>query len=104
MIDEQSIGLHQRDNQRLLKTLTHLRDIGNTVIVVEHDEEAIMAADHVIDIGPGAGIHGGEIVASGTPEDIKNNEHSLTGYYLKALKSIAVTKVRSVANYKRKIK
>jgi excinuclease ABC subunit A len=103
VLDEPSIGLHQRDNQRLLKTLTHLRDIGNTVIVVEHDEEAIMAADHVIDIGPGAGIHGGEIVASGTPEDIKNNEHSLTGNYLSGIKSIAVPKVRSVANFKRSI-
>ncbi|MDB2544115.1 excinuclease ABC subunit UvrA [Woeseiaceae bacterium] len=103
VLDEPSIGLHQRDNQRLLKTLTHLRDIGNTVIVVEHDEEAIMAADHVIDIGPGAGIHGGEIVASGTPEDIKNNEHSLTGNYLSGIKSIAVPKERSVANFKKSI-
>ena len=103
VLDEPSIGLHQRDNQRLLKTLTHLRDIGNTVIVVEHDEEAIMAADHVIDIGPGAGIHGGEIVASGTPEEIKGNKKSLTGNYLSGIKSIAIPKKRSVANFKKSI-
>ena len=103
VLDEPSIGLHQRDNQRLLKTLTHLRDIGNTVIVVEHDEEAIMAADHVIDIGPGAGIHGGEIVASGTPEEIKGNKKSLTGNYLSGIKSIGIPKKRSVANFKKSI-
>ena len=103
VLDEPSIGLHQRDNQRLLKTLTHLRDIGNTVIVVEHDEEAIMAADHVIDIGPGAGIHGGKIVASGTPEEIKGNKKSLTGNYLSGIKSIAIPKKRSVANFKKSI-
>ncbi len=82
VLDEPSIGLHQRDNQRLLNTLFHLRDLGNTVIVVEHDEDAILSAQHVVDIGPGAGIHGGEIVAMGTPEDIKNNPDSLTGQYL----------------------
>ena len=82
VLDEPSIGLHQRDNQRLLNTLFRLRDLGNTVIVVEHDEDAIMSAQHVVDIGPGAGIHGGEIVATGTPEDIKNNPNSLTGQYL----------------------
>ncbi|RLA24453.1 MAG: excinuclease ABC subunit UvrA [Gammaproteobacteria bacterium] len=82
VLDEPSIGLHQRDNQRLLNTLIHLRDLGNTVIVVEHDEEAIMAADHVLDIGPGAGIHGGEIIAQGTPEEILNHPKSLTGKYL----------------------
>ena len=103
VLDEPSIGLHQRDNQRLLKTLIHLRDIGNTVIVVEHDEEAIMAADHVIDIGPGAGIHGGKIVASGTPEEIKGNKKSLTGNYLSGIKSIAIPKKRSVANFKKSI-
>ena len=70
ILDEPSIGLHQRDNQRLLGTLKHLRDLGNTVLVVEHDEEAIRAADNVLDIGPGAGVHGGEIVAQGTPDDI----------------------------------
>ena len=82
VLDEPSIGLHQRDNQRLLSTLLHLRDIGNTVIVVEHDEEAIMHADFVVDIGPGAGIHGGNIVASGAPNKIINNTNSLTGQYL----------------------
>tara|TARA_B110000438_G_scaffold52756_1_gene52963 strand:+ start:2184 stop:5030 length:2847 start_codon:yes stop_codon:yes gene_type:complete len=103
VLDEPSIGLHQRDNQRLLKTLTHLRDIGNTVIVVEHDEEAIMAADHVIDIGPGAGIHGGEIVASGTPKEIIKNKLSLTGDYLSGRKSIAVPNKRKIANFKKSI-
>jgi excinuclease ABC subunit A len=82
ILDEPSIGLHQRDNDRLLKTLFHLRDIGNTVIVVEHDEDAIRNADHIIDIGPGAGVHGGEIVAEGQLEDILNSENSLTGKYL----------------------
>ena len=73
VLDEPSIGLHQRDNDRLLETLKHLRDIGNTVIVVEHDEDAIMTADYVVDIGPGAGIHGGEIIAQGSPQDIIDN-------------------------------
>jgi excinuclease ABC subunit A len=82
VLDEPSIGLHQRDNQRLLDTLIHLRDIGNTVIVVEHDEEAIRLADRVVDIGPGAGVHGGEIVASGTPEEVMAHPDSLTGQYL----------------------
>lgn len=95
ILDEPSIGLHQRDNQRLLKTLFQLRDLGNTVIVVEHDEEAINAADHVIDIGPGAGIHGGEIVAQGTPADIAKNISSLTGQYLSGKKIIAVPKQRT---------
>ena len=90
ILDEPSIGLHQRDNQRLLKTLFHLRDLGNTVIVVEHDEEAMYAADHVIDIGPGAGVHGGKVVAQGTPAQIKANKSSLTGQYLSGQKSIAV--------------
>jgi excinuclease ABC subunit A len=90
IIDEPSIGLHQRDNKRLLKTLCYLRDLGNTVIVVEHDEGAILAADHVIDIGPGAGIHGGEIVIQGRPEDIVNHQTSLTGKYLSGRKRIAV--------------
>jgi excinuclease ABC subunit A len=88
ILDEPSIGLHQRDNDRLLNTLRHLRDIGNTVIVVEHDEEAIRSADHVIDIGPGAGVHGGEIVAQGTYEDIKKSAKSLTGQYLSGKKKI----------------
>jgi excinuclease ABC subunit A len=82
VLDEPSIGLHQRDNARLLETLKHLRDIGNTVIVVEHDEDAILTADHVVDIGPAAGIHGGEVIAEGTPADIMANERSLTGKYL----------------------
>lgn len=92
VLDEPSIGLHQRDNQRLLNTLFRLRDLGNTVIVVEHDEDAIMSAQHVVDIGPGAGIHGGEIVATGTPEDIKNNPDSLTGQYLAGKQSIEIPK------------
>lgn len=90
ILDEPSIGLHQRDNARLLKTLLHLRDLGNTVIVVEHDEDAILAADYVVDIGPGAGIHGGEIVACGTPKDILSHPHSLTGQYLSGKQSIPV--------------
>ena len=88
ILDEPSIGLHQRDNERLLKTLTHLRDIGNTVIVVEHDEDAILHADHVVDMGPGAGIHGGEIIAQGKPSDIINNKKSITGQYLSGKLSI----------------
>ncbi|MGL4708642.1 MAG: excinuclease ABC subunit UvrA [Aeromonas veronii] len=95
VLDEPSIGLHQRDNERLLKTLTHLRDLGNTVIVVEHDEDAIRLADHVLDIGPGAGVHGGEIVAQGTPEEIINNPESLTGDYLSGRKQIAIPAERT---------
>jgi excinuclease ABC subunit A len=90
ILDEPSIGLHQRDNDRLLTTLTRLRDLGNTVIVVEHDEDAIRSADYVLDIGPGAGVHGGEIVAQGTPEDIMQSEQSLTGQYLSGRKKIEV--------------
>src|SRR5690348_5311386 len=90
VLDEPSIGLHQRDNERLIATLKSLRDLGNSVIVVEHDEEAILAADHVIDMGPGAGLHGGEIVASGAPEEILRNSASLTGQYLSGRKSIAL--------------
>src|SRR3546814_6357789 len=82
VLDEPSIGLHQRDNARLLDTLKHLRDIGNTVIVVEHDEDAILTADYVVDIGPAAGIHGGEVVAEGTPAEVMANPNSLTGKYL----------------------
>ncbi len=92
ILDEPSIGLHQRDNTRLLNTLTTLRDLGNTVIVVEHDEEAIRHADHVIDIGPGAGVHGGQIVAQGTPQDIIKNPNSLTGKYLSGELQIAMPK------------
>ena len=94
ILDEPSIGLHQRDNERLLKTLVRLRDLGNTVIVVEHDSDAIAAADFVLDIGPGAGVHGGEIVAQGTPNDIKNNPLSLTGQYLSGKQSIPVPSTR----------
>jgi len=94
VLDEPSIGLHSRDNARLVDTLTHLRDLGNTVIVVEHDEEAILSADHVVDIGPGAGIHGGEVVAQGTPAQIKKNPKSLTGQYLSRKKMIEVPNAR----------
>ena len=90
ILDEPSIGLHQRDNVRLLNTLNYLRDLGNTVIVVEHDEEAILSADHVVDIGPGAGVHGGQIVAQGTPQQILANSASLTGQYLSGRKTIPV--------------
>ncbi len=90
ILDEPSIGLHQRDNKRLLTTLFHLRDLGNTVIVVEHDEEAIRSADHIIDIGPGAGVHGGEIVAQGSIDDITGAKASLTGKYLAGSESIAI--------------
>jgi excinuclease ABC subunit A len=90
VLDEPSIGLHQRDNERLLQTLRQLRDIGNTVIVVEHDEEAIRSADYVVDIGPGAGVHGGEIVAEGTPESVASNPHSMTGDYLSGRRRIAI--------------
>jgi len=90
ILDEPSIGLHQRDNDRLLKTLTHLRDIGNTVIVVEHDEDAILHADHVVDMGLGAGIHGGEVIAQGTPTTIKKNKQSVTGQYLSGKLAIEI--------------
>ncbi|MCA8865935.1 MULTISPECIES: excinuclease ABC subunit UvrA [unclassified Halomonas] len=98
ILDEPSIGLHQRDNDRLLKTLERLRDLGNTVIVVEHDEDAIRAADHVLDIGPGAGVHGGEIVAQGTPQDVMDNPSSLTGQYLSGTREIAVPPYRIPGN------
>ncbi|GGC83703.1 excinuclease ABC subunit UvrA [Marinobacter halophilus] len=98
ILDEPSIGLHQRDNDRLLTTLTHLRDLGNTVIVVEHDEDAIRAADYVIDIGPGAGVHGGHVVAKGTPADIIANKNSLTGQYLCGEKEIAIPATRNKGN------
>ena len=94
VLDEPSIGLHQRDNEKLLKTLVKLRDLGNTVIVVEHDEEAIAKADHVVDIGPGSGIHGGEITAQGTPQEIMDNPDSITGQYLSGKKKIEVPKKR----------
>ncbi|RPI13364.1 MAG: excinuclease ABC subunit UvrA [Lysobacterales bacterium] len=97
ILDEPSIGLHQRDNQRLIDTLTRLRDLGNTVIVVEHDEDAIRQADHVVDLGPGAGVHGGRIVAQGTPAEIEASPESLTGAYLSGRRSIAVPAVRTPA-------
>ena len=98
ILDEPSIGLHQRDNDRLLNTLRHLRDIGNTVIVVEHDEEAIRSADHIIDIGPGAGVHGGEIVAQGNYQDIQKSERSLTGQYLSGKMKIETPTIRVKPN------
>ena len=94
VLDEPSIGLHQRDNQRLLDTLLHLRDLGNTVIVVEHDEDAIKLADHVVDIGPGAGVHGGRVVAEGTPAAVMANPDSLTGQYLSGRQGIEVPEER----------
>jgi excinuclease ABC subunit A len=97
ILDEPSIGLHQRDNGRLLQTLRHLRDIGNTVLVVEHDEETILEADWVIDMGPGAGVHGGEVVAQGTPAEIMANPHSLTGRFLSGALSIPIPKKRRKA-------
>lgn len=100
VLDEPSIGLHQRDNDRLLKTLFRLRDLGNTVIVVEHDEDAIRAAQYVVDIGPGAGVHGGQIIAQGTPEDVINNKHSVTGQYLSGKLAITGTNKLTPRNAK----
>ncbi len=104
VLDEPSIGLHQRDNQRLLNTLFRLRDLGNTVIVVEHDEDAILAAQHIIDIGPGAGIHGGQIVASGTAEQIKANPASLTGQYISGQQQIEPPATLTTKNNKKFIR
>ncbi len=103
VLDEPSIGLHQRDNDRLLETLKHLRDLGNTVLVVEHDEDAIMSADYVIDLGPAAGVHGGEIVAHGKPAEIRKNKNSLTGLYLSGVKQIAIPKKRIKPDAKKQI-
>jgi excinuclease ABC subunit A len=103
VLDEPSIGLHQRDNMRLLETLTRLRDLGNTVIVVEHDEDAIQHADYVVDIGPGAGVHGGRIVAQGTPQEIAANTASLTGQYLSGARKIALPKERIPRDPKRQL-
>ena len=100
VLDEPSIGLHQRDNNRLLATLKHLRDLGNTLIVVEHDEDTMYAADHIIDIGPGAGAHGGRVVAEGTAEEIKKNPDSVTGAYLSRRKFIPVPQKRRPGNGK----
>ncbi|MEJ6575809.1 MAG: excinuclease ABC subunit UvrA, partial [Emcibacteraceae bacterium] len=99
VLDEPSIGLHQRDNSRLLQTLSNLRDMGNSVLVVEHDEEAILSADHVIDMGPGAGIHGGEVVAQGTPKQIMSNKKSLTGKYLSGKLSIPIPAERRKGHF-----
>ncbi|WP_415899435.1 excinuclease ABC subunit UvrA [Neptuniibacter sp. QD48_11] len=103
ILDEPSIGLHQRDNERLLKTLVHLRDLGNTVIVVEHDEDAIRLADYVIDIGPGAGVHGGQVIAEGTPDEVMANPASITGQYLTGTKEIAVPEQRHPADSKKQL-
>ncbi|MBP3333790.1 MAG: excinuclease ABC subunit UvrA [Clostridia bacterium] len=100
VLDEPSIGLHQRDNSKLIETLKRLRDVGNTVIVVEHDEETMENADFIVDIGPGAGIHGGYVIASGTPDDIKNSEESITGAYLSGRQKIEIPEVRRPGNGK----
>ncbi|MBG4827206.1 excinuclease ABC subunit UvrA [Pseudomonas aeruginosa] len=104
ILDEPSIGLHQRDNERLRGTLTHLRNLGNTVIVVEHDEDAIRLADYVVDIGPGAGVHGGQVVAEGTPDQVMNHPDSLTGKYLSGRKKIAVPAKRTPRDKKKLLK
>jgi len=104
VLDEPSIGLHQRDNTRLLHTLNYLRDLGNTVIVVEHDEEAILSADYVVDIGPGAGVHGGEIIAQGTAQEILDNPNSITGQYLSGKKSIKLPKTRTFNDPEKQLK
>jgi excinuclease ABC subunit A len=100
ILDEPSIGLHQRDNDKLIATLKRLRDLGNTLIVVEHDEDTMYAADYIVDVGPGAGIHGGEIVCAGTIDDIKACEHSITGQYLSGRKKIEIPKIRRKGNGK----
>ena len=94
VLDEPSIGLHQRDNERLLKTLKNLRDQGNTIIVVEHDFEAMMEADHIVDIGPGAGVNGGLVVAEGNSKDISKSPKSITGKYLSGEKKVDIPKIR----------
>ncbi|MEM8988494.1 MAG: excinuclease ABC subunit UvrA [Pseudomonadota bacterium] len=104
VLDEPSIGLHQRDNERLLETLKNLRDLGNTVLVVEHDEDAIRSADHVVDIGPGAGVHGGKIIAEGKPKDIIANDKSLTGDYLSGRKEVTIPSQRRPFNKDRTVK
>ncbi|MBA4227944.1 MAG: excinuclease ABC subunit A [Hyphomonas sp.] len=103
VLDEPSIGLHQRDNERLLETLKRLRDLGNSVIVVEHDEDAILLADHVIDMGPAAGVHGGQIIASGTPDEVMQNPKSLTADYLNGTREISIPKRRPVVKGSRRI-
>ncbi len=103
VLDEPSIGLHQRDNARLLDTLKRLRDIGNSVIVVEHDQEAIMSADHIVDMGLGAGEHGGRVIAEGTPQEICNHPESLTGHYLIGRHRIEIPALRHRVNPKRQL-
>ena len=97
-LDEPSIGLHQRDNEKLLATLKRMRDIGNTVVVVEHDEETIQSADYVIDFGPGAGVRGGAVIHSGTPKSLANNRKSITGAYLSGRESVRIDRERRKAN------
>src|SRR5262249_35705885 len=104
VLDEPSIGLHQRDNARLLETLRRLRDLGNSVIVVEHDEDAILTADYVVDVGPGAGIHSGDVVAQGTAAEIMADPKSLTGHYLTGERLVAVPRKRRKADPDRKLK
>ena len=104
VLDEPSIGLHQRDNERLLNTLIHLRNLGNTVIVVEHDEDAILSADHIIDIGPGAGVHGGNVIAEGTAQHIMQNPNSLTGKFLSGAEKIEIPKKRTALDKKKTLK
>ena len=104
ILDEPSIGLHQRDNEKLIATLKHMRDLGNTVIVVEHDEDTMRAADFIVDIGPRAGAGGGEVVAAGTPEEVAACEDSITGAYLAGRKRIAVPETRRPIDKKRMLK
>ena len=103
VLDEPSIGLHQRDNNRLIETLKHLRDLGNTVLVVEHDEETIESADFLVDVGPGAGIHGGEIVAAGAPAEVAQNPESITGRYLSGSEKIPIPRKRRSIEKDRKL-
>lgn len=104
ILDEPSIGLHQRDNDRLISTLQNMRDLGNTLIVVEHDEDTMIAADYLIDIGPGAGIHGGQVVAQGTPQQVMANDHSITGQYLSGKRFIAIPNERRAVDKERMLK
>lgn len=104
VLDEPSIGLHQRDNERLLNTLIHLRNLGNTVIVVEHDEDAILAADHIVDIGPGAGVHGGNVIAQGTAKQIMQSEHSITGKFLSGREKIEIPQSRTACDPAKSLK
>ena len=100
VLDEPSIGLHQRDNSKLIKTLQNMRDLGNSLIIVEHDEDTMLHSDWIVDIGPGAGIHGGEVIANGTPEEIKNSPNSITGQYLSGRKVIPMPETRRKGNGK----